>query len=332
MASYFENGSDALVPDALQGFALAHADLVALDPGHGFLLARDTAPARRVALLSGGGAGHEPMHAGYVGRGMLDAACPGRVFASPHNRQIYEASLAAARPGGVLHIVKNYTGDRINFGIAAERLAHRGVPCARVLVDDDLASDSGEVGTGRRGTGGTVLVEKILGAAADTGAGLDDLQRLGSRLAARCRTLAVASAAHTSPTLGEPAFRLGPDEIEYGVGIHGERARRTAEKGPLGPLVERMTGELLAALAPEPGCALLTLVNGLGAVTPLELYAVHGELVRVLGAHGLAPARCLVGNYATALDMRGFSLTLLVAEPSDLAHYDAPVHTAALRW
>ncbi|MFF8035184.1 dihydroxyacetone kinase subunit DhaK [Streptomyces sp. NPDC016626] len=332
MASYFENDSDTLVSDALQGFALAHADLLTLDPDHGFLLARDTAPVRRVALLSGGGAGHEPMHAGYVGRGMLDAACPGRIFASPHNRQIYEASLAAARPAGVLHIVKNYTGDRINFGIAAERLAHRGVRCASVLVDDDLASDSDEISSGRRGTGGTVLIEKILGAAADTGAGLDDLQRLGNRLAARCRTLAVASGAHTSPVLGEPAFHLGPDEIEYGVGIHGERARHTAEKSSLGPLVERMTSELLTALAPEPGCALVVLVNGLGAVTPLELYAVHGELVRVLGARGLSVSRCLVGDYATALDMRGFSLTLLVADPSDLPHYDAPVHTAALRW
>ncbi|MCX2970988.1 MULTISPECIES: dihydroxyacetone kinase subunit DhaK [Streptomyces] len=332
MARYFENSGETLVSDALRGFALAHADLLTLDPDHGFLLARDTAPSRRVALLSGGGAGHEPLHAGYVGRGMLDAACPGRVFASPHNRQVYEGSCAAARPEGVLHIVKNYTGDRINFGIAAERLARRDIPCARVLVDDDLASDSDEIAAGRRGTGGTVLIEKLLGAAADAGWGLDELQRLGDRLAARCRTLAVASAAHTAPTLGEPAFRLGPDELEYGVGIHGERARTTARQGRLGPLVERMTGELLAALAPEPDRPLLTLVNGLGAVTPLELYAVHGELVRVLGQHGLAPARALVGDYVTALDMRGFSLTLLAAEPEDLARYDAPVHTAALRW
>jgi dihydroxyacetone kinase-like protein len=332
MASYFENSSDTLVPDALKGFALAHADIVTLDPVHGFLLARDAAPARRVGLLSGGGAGHEPMHAGYVGRGMLDAACPGRVFASPHNSQIYEASLAAARPAGVLHIVKNYTGDRINFGIAAERLAHRGVPCARVLVDDDLASDCDDIASGRRGTGGTVLIEKILGGAADTGAGLDDLRQLGERLAARCRTLAVASAAHTSPALGEPAFRLGPDEIEYGVGIHGERARRTAKQDPVGRLVERMTDQLLTALAPEPGSALLVLVNGLGAVTPLELYAVHGELARVLRARGFPVARRLVGEYATALDMRGFSLTLLVADPADVLHYDAPVRTAALHW
>ncbi|MFF4169517.1 dihydroxyacetone kinase subunit DhaK [Streptomyces sp. NPDC001744] len=332
MASYFENSADTLVSDALAGFARAHADLLTLDPDHGFLLARAASPDRRVGLLSGGGAGHEPMHAGYVGRGMLDAACPGRVFASPHNRQVYEGSLAAARDEGVLHIVKNYTGDRINFGIAAERLAHRGVPCARVLVDDDLASDSEEIAAGRRGTGGTVLIEKILGGAADNGLGLGELQALGTRLAARCRTLAVASAAHTAPTLGEPAFRLAAGELEYGVGIHGERARSTTHHDPLASLVERMAGELLDALAPEPGTTAITLVNGLGAVTPLELYAAHGELARVLDARGVVLARNLVGDYVTALDMRGFSLTVLLAEPADLAFYDAPVHTAALRW
>ncbi|MCW5254296.1 MULTISPECIES: dihydroxyacetone kinase subunit DhaK [unclassified Streptomyces] len=332
MARYFENSSDALVSDALEGFALVHDDLITFDPRHGYLLARDTAPTRRVALVSGGGAGHEPMHTGYVGRGMLDAACPGRVFASPHNRQVYEGSRAAARPGGVLHIVKNYTGDRINFGIAAERLARDGIPCARVLVNDDLASDADGIAAGRRGTGGTVLIEKLLGAAADAGLGLDELRELGERLSARCRTLAVASAAHTAPTLGEPAFRLGADEIEYGVGIHGERARATARQGPLDALVDRMSTELVAALEPEPGSTLLTLVNGLGAVTPLELYAIHRELHRALGRHGLSPARTLVGDYVTALDMRGFSLTLLVVDPSDLPYYDAPVHTAALRW
>lgn len=330
MASYFGNDSDSLVPDALKGFARAHADLLTLHPDHGFLLARDTAPDRRVGLVSGGGAGHEPLHAGYVGRGMLDAACPGRIFASPHNRQVYEGSLAAARAEGVLHIVKNYTGDRINFGIAAERLARRGIPCARVLIDDDLASDSEDIASGRRGTGGTVLVEKILGAAADTGLGLTELQDLGTRLAAGCRTLAVASAAHTSPTTGDPAFHLDADELEYGVGIHGERARRTVSRGRLGPLVERMTTEVLDALAPDD--PVVVLVNGLGAVTPLELYAVHHELARVLDDRAVDLARSLVGDHVTALDMRGFSITLLAADPQTLRLYDAPVHTAALRW
>ncbi|MBW3703260.1 dihydroxyacetone kinase [Streptomyces griseus] len=332
MASYFENGEGSLVPDALRGFARAHASLLTLDSGHGFLLAGDTAPARRVGLLSGGGSGHEPLHAGYVGRGMLDVACPGLVFASPHNRQVYEGSLAAARSQGVLHIVKNYTGDRINFGIAAERLAHHGVPCARVLVDDDLATDSGDIAAGRRGTGGTVLIEKTLGAAADTGLGLQELQELGTRLAASCRTLAVASAAHTAPTTGRPAFPLDPEELEYGVGIHGERAPRTIPRGPLGPLVERMVLALLEALGPARGASVIALVNGLGAVTPLELYAVHAELGDLLDARGIELARSLVGEYITSLDMRGFSITLLTADTQVLRLFDAPVRTAALHW
>lgn len=332
MASYFENGDGTLVPEALRGFARAHADLLTLDHHHGFLLTRDSAPTRRVGLLSGGGSGHEPLHAGYVGRGMLDVACPGLVFASPHNRQVYEGSLAAARSEGVLHIVKNYTGDRINFGIAAERLAHRDIPCARVLVDDDLATDSEDIAAGRRGTGGAVLIEKVLGAAADTGLGLRELQVLGTRLAASCRTLAVASAAHTAPTTGEPAFLLEPEELEYGVGIHGERARETIGRELLGPLVERMTLALLDALSPAGGSSVIVLVNGLGAVTPLELYAVHAELCGLLDDRGVEPARSLVGEYATALDMRGFSLTLLAADHEVLRLYDAPVRTAALRW
>ncbi|WP_299531729.1 dihydroxyacetone kinase subunit DhaK [uncultured Streptomyces sp.] len=332
MARYFENSTDDLVPDALAGFARAHADVVEHHADSGSLVARHTAAARRVGLLSGGGSGHEPLHAGFVGAGMLDAACPGRVFASPHNRQIYQASLAVARPEGVLHIVKNYTGDRINFGIAAERLAHQDVACARVLVDDDLASDSEAVGAGRRGTGGTLLVEKILGGAADTGLGLTELAELGAAAVRRCRTLAVASAAHTAPTTDEPAFTLPAGELEYGVGIHGERANRTRPQQPVAALVEEMTDALLAAVRPGPGEPVLALVNGLGAVTSLELYGIFGELGRVLDARGVHLARHLVGDYVTALDMRGFSLTLLVADPAMLPFYDAPVRTAALRW
>ncbi|AWL36890.1 MULTISPECIES: dihydroxyacetone kinase subunit DhaK [unclassified Streptomyces] len=332
MARYFENSADDLVPDALTGFARAHADLVEFDASDGYVTARHTAPARRVGLLSGGGSGHEPMHAGYVGAGMLDAACPGRVFASPHNRQIYRASLAAARPGGVLHIVKNYTGDRINFGIAAERLADRGITCARVLVDDDLASDSEEIAAGRRGTGGTVLVEKILGGAADAGLGIEELTELGTAMVGRCRTLAAASAAHHAPGTGEPAFSLPVGELEYGVGIHGERADRTRPQGDVRALVEDITGALLAELRPGADEPVVALVNGLGSVTSLELYGIFGEMGRVLDARRVRLARHLVGNYVTALDMRGFSLTLLVADPAVLAFYDAPVHTAALRW
>lgn len=332
MARYFENGTGELVSDALPGFARAHADLVRYDSSDGFVTARHTAAERRVGLLSGGGSGHEPLHAGYVGAGMLDAACPGRVFASPHNRQIFRASLAVARPEGVLHIVKNYTGDRINFGIAAERLADAGIACSRVLVDDDLATDSADIAAGRRGTGATVLLEKVLGAAADTGMAHEELAELGTALAGRCRTLAVASAAHHSPATGEPAFGLPDGELEYGVGIHGERAARTRSQGRVGDLVEEMTGALLDALRPGPEEPVVALVNGLGSVTSLELYGIFGELGRVLDARGVRLARQLVGDYVTALDMRGFSLTLMVADEATLNFYDAPVHTPALRW
>ncbi|MFJ6214717.1 dihydroxyacetone kinase subunit DhaK [Streptomyces sp. NPDC092296] len=332
MARYFANAPETLVPDALAGFARAHPDLVDHQVEHGFVRARHSSPARRVALLSGGGSGHEPMHIGFVGAGMLDAACPGRVFASPHNRQIYEASCAVAREEGVLHIVKNYTGDRINFGIAAERLAHRGIPCARVLVDDDVASDSDDIAAGRRGTAATVLIEKILGAAADSGRGLADLASLGASLASRSRSIAVASAAHTAPTTGLPAFEVGPDLIEFGVGIHGERADHSLRQEPLRALVERMAAELRDALRPAPGAQVIALVNGLGAVSRLELYAVLNELLEALEGQRLSVARSLVGDLATALDMRGFSLTLLLADDEEVALFDAPVRTPAWQW
>ncbi|MFG3430359.1 dihydroxyacetone kinase subunit DhaK [Streptomyces californicus] len=330
MSAYFETASGDLAAEALRSFADVHHDLVWHHDQHGFLASRDTAAARTVAVLSGGGSGHEPLHCGYVGRGMLDAAVPGRVFASPHNRQVYEASLAVARPGGVLHLVKNYTGDRINFGIAAERLAHIGIPCARVLIDDDLASDTQDIAAGRRGTGGTVLVEKILGAAADTGMGLDSLRELGERIVGGCRSLAVATAAHTSPATGEPAFPLGAGELEYGVGIHGERARSTVARRPLGNIVELMTGELLKAIPAD--VPVICLVNGLGATTLLELYTAHGQLARVLREAEVPLARSLVGSYITSLDMHGLSITLMAADSEVLSLYDAPVHTPALRW
>ncbi|WP_069816599.1 dihydroxyacetone kinase subunit DhaK [Streptomyces sp. TP-A0874] len=332
MASYFARESESLVSDALDGFALAHRGLVEHNVEHGHVRALRGSPERRVALLSGGGSGHEPLHIGFVGAGMLDAACPGRVFASPHNRQIFEASRAVARADGVLHIVKNYTGDRINFAIAAERLAHQGIPCARVLIDDDLASDSEDIAVGRRGTGATVLVEKILGAAADTGLGLAELADLGASLTSRCRSIAAASAAHTAPGNGLPAFEIPANYLEFGVGIHGERADRSIVHEPLDALVERMTDTLLNALEPPAGASVIALVNGLGSITRLEMYAITRELGQLLDARGVHLARSLVGDYVTALDMRGFSLTLLLVVEEEIALFDAPVHTAAWRW
>ncbi|MBW0103966.1 dihydroxyacetone kinase subunit DhaK [Pseudonocardia sp. KRD291] len=316
------------VAPALRGFARAHADLVELheDPAH--LVARHRAPGRRVGLVSGGGSGHEPLHAGFLGRGMLDAVAPGKVFASPHNRQVLEASRRAAGPDGVIHVVKNYTGDRINFGIAAERLRHEGIEVRRVLVDDDLATESDETATGRRGTGATVVVEKLLGAAADTGLGLDELATLGEAFTAASRSLAVASRAHTSMHTGDPSFTLGAAELEYGVGIHGERAARTVERPSTEELVDRMLDELVAGLPDGPD-DVLTVVNGMGGTTLLELYGLNELVGAGLERRGLAPAGGLVGTFVPALDMAGFSLTLTRTEPAWKAWWAAPAVTPA---
>ncbi|MFG1694835.1 dihydroxyacetone kinase subunit DhaK [Nonomuraea sp. NPDC049309] len=327
MSAPFFAADDPVGP-ALRGFARAHAHLVELheDPVH--LRARERDPRRAVGLVSGGGSGHEPMHAGFVGRGMLDAVAPGQVFASPHNRQVLHAGRAAAGPQGVVHIVKNYTGDRINFGIAAERLRHEGVRVGRVLVDDDLATDDTGSATGRRGTAATVVVEKLLGAAADEGRGLDELTEIGNAVAAASRSLAVASRAQTSSHTGEPAFSLQAGELEYGVGIHGERAATTIDRPPLPDLVDRMIDELLAGLPPGPG-ELLVLVNGLGATTQMELYGIFDLAAGALEGRALSVAESLVGTYVPALDMAGFSLTLTRLHDGWREWWRAPARTPA---
>ncbi|WP_067902445.1 dihydroxyacetone kinase subunit DhaK [Nocardia vaccinii] len=327
--SFFAHSPDDLVDRALAGFARAHAGLVSHTADPGYLSAVDPAPDRVVGLVSGGGSGHEPMHAGFVGRGMLDAACPGRIFASPHNRQIYEASRAVAKSDGVLHIVKNYTGDRINFGIAAERLQHDGIPCERVLVDDDVATDSEDIAVGRRGTGATVIVEKLLGAAADEGRSLDELATLGKRIVDASRSIAIASAAQTAPGTGRPAFELPSGAVEYGVGIHGERSERVYPDAEIDALVTEMTGALVSALNLASGSTVIALVNGLGATTPLELYGVFDRLATVLARDGVVLERQLVGSLVTALDMGGFSLSLTRTDHELTRLWDAPAHTAA---
>ncbi|MEU6132365.1 dihydroxyacetone kinase subunit DhaK [Saccharopolyspora sp. NPDC047091] len=316
------------VPPALRGFARAHAHLVELHEGPAHLVARHRAPERRVGLVSGGGSGHEPLHAGFLGRGMLDAVAPGSVFASPHNKQVLAASRAAAGPDGVVHVVKNYTGDRINFGIAAERLRLEGVEVRRVLVDDDLATESADTATGRRGTAATVVVEKLLGAAADTGLGVDELAELGGRFAAASRSLAVASRAQTSAHTGEPSFALDAAELEYGVGIHGERARKTVARPPLEELVEQLLDELVAGLPPGPD-RVVAVLNGLGGTTQLELYGLHDLVSDGLARRGFDVAGALVGTLVPALDMAGFSVSVTRMEPEWWPWWTAPAITPA---
>ncbi|MEU6125789.1 dihydroxyacetone kinase family protein [Streptomyces sp. NPDC047123] len=323
--SHFLPETDAVLT-AAHGLARAHAGLIEVHESPLYLRARDADPARRVGLVSGGGSGHEPLHTGLLGRGGLDAVCPGEIFASPHNRQIYEASAAAAKSDGVLHVVKNYTGDVINFQIAAERLRHDGIPVATVLVDDDLATDSADSATGRRGTAATVVVEKLLGAAADRGATLEELAELGRRVVGRSRSIAVAARAQTSPTTVRPAFDLDEGTLDYGVGIHGERGIRTIARPATADLVRRMTDDLLDALPDGPD-ALLVLVNGLGATTELELHAIAVLVGDELAARGPRPLLVVPGTFTAALDMAGFSLTLTRLEEGWADLWTAPTRT-----
>lgn len=314
--------------EALRGLALT-SDVVGYcaDPVFAWNLDRD--PARRVVLVSGGGAGHEPMHAGFLGRGGLDVAVPGEVFTSPHNGQIVAGVQQAGRPGDeVLLIVKNYTGDVINFAIAAERLTAEGYRVATVLVDDDLGSEGAAVG--RRGTGATVVIEKILGAAADGGAGLEELHRLGSAVAERSRSLAVARASHTRPG-GGAGFEVGDGLLEYGVGIHGETAAETIEDPGLDALAERMVGELLDAVG-EAAHGHLVMVDGLGGVSNLELAHISARVADLLAERDAELVSLVTGTFISALDMRGFSITVTaVDDPGWVDHWLAPHGTALPR-
>jgi phosphoenolpyruvate---glycerone phosphotransferase subunit DhaK len=329
--SILVNDPDDLVAEALAGLGLAHPGLLTCHADPAFVTRAVTA-APKVALVSGGGSGHEPLHTGFVGTGMLDAAVPGAVFASPTALQVRAAIRAVDQGRGVLLVVKNYTGDVLNFGIAAELAAADGIEVRTVLVADDLATDSPGDGPGRRGTAAVVAVEKIAGAAAEAGADLDTVARLAERVAGSARTLALALRACTSPGHDRPAFDLGPREVEFGVGIHGERGIEVRPIAPTRDLVAQLVEPVAAALGLAPGDEVIALVNGLGAAHGLELAAVHREVVALLDARGVAVRRALVGPYVTALDMHGCSVTLLRTDDELTGWWDAPVRTPALTW
>ena len=323
--TYFLPRTDTVLT-AARGLALANPGRIEVNSSPLYLRARTSDPNRTVALIAGGGSGHEPLHTGLLGPGGLDAVCPGEIFASPHNRQIYEAGVAAAKSNGVLLIIKNYTGDVINFRIAAERLRHDGIPVATVLVDDDLATDKADSATGRRGTAATVVLEKLLGAFADQGAKLEDLAVLGTEIVAHSRSLAVAARAQTPPASTAPAFDLEPGTLEYGVGIHGERGTGTIDQLPIEQLVAQMTDELLQAL-PAGREKVLAVVNGLGATTSLELHAIGSILHDVLASRGVEPLAIVPGTFTAALDMSGFSITLTRMKPEWTQLWTAPADT-----
>lgn len=327
MTTNFFVDSPSISQQALRGLALNGGARVGIHREPVFTWTLDPSEERRVAIVSGGGAGHEPMHAGFLGRGGLDAACPGEVFTSPHSRQIHAAGRRVAGKDGVLHIVKNYTGDRINFAIAAERLRNDGIRVEEVLVDDDLGSDGQAVG--RRGTGATVVVEKILGAAADRGQSLTELAKLGRQVIKRSRSIAVAHRAHTAPAGRGPAFEIEEGNLEYGVGIHGEAARESIVRPPLDELVERMVGEVLDAL-PASDSGVIVLVNGLGGTGNLELLHVLGEVEKVLECRSVALRSAVSGTYVSALDMAGFSITMTAVEEEWLQDWFATHETTSL--
>lgn len=322
------NAVDTILTESLDGFCAAHSDLVTLGEEHKFVRRR-VPKAGKVALISGGGSGHEPLHAGFVGHGMLDAACPGQVFTSPTPDQMLAAAEAVDGGAGILFIVKNYEGDVMNFDMAAEMAG--GVEVLTIRTNDDVAVEDSLYTTGRRGVAGTLIVEKMVGAAAEAGTNLTALQALGEAVNGRTRSMGVALTSCTVPAAGIPTFEIGDDEMEMGVGIHGEPGRRRVAVRNADAIAEEMMTAILSDLGAKKGEALL-LVNGFGATPLMELYLMYNSARRIAEKSGWKIARSLVGNYVTSLDMAGCSLTVSVLDEDSLGLWDAPVHTPGLRW
>lgn len=349
------NSIETVLDEQLSGFVKAHSSLN-LNKEPTFIYRTPPSDQPKVALISGGGSGHEPMHAGFIGKGMLDGACPGAIFTSPTPDQMFECGLAVDRGQGVLLIIKNYTGDVLNFETATELLSDSGVQVATVLVDDDVAVKDSLYTTGRRGVANTVLIEKLLGAAAEQGYSLDELAKLGNHINNNGHSIGIALGACTVPAAGKPSFTLAENEMEFGVGIHGEPGieRRTFEN--LDKTVKQMFETLIdhgnysrtirhwdnethqweeveeTKKALQKGDKVIALINNLGSVPLSELYAVYGALEKECQSFGLTIERSLVGSYCTSLDMQGVSITLLKVDNDILKLWDAPVNTPAMRW
>lgn len=325
------NSPESVLTDALAGIAALHPEL-RVDSENRIIVRADAPQTGKVALVSGGGSGHEPLHGGFVGPGMLDAACPGEVFTSPVPDQILAAAKAVDGGAGVLFVVKNYTGDVMNFQLAAELAADEGITARTVLVDDDVAVQDSTWTAGRRGTGATVFVEKIAGALADRGADLDKVAEMAEKVNAASRSFAIALTACTTPSAGRPGFDLPEDEIEIGVGIHGEPGR---SRGKLKPAKELTGLAMDAILGDQPltaGDKAIVMINGLGGTPLIELYVVAAEVAAVLAAQEVHIGASLVGNYVTSLDMAGVSITVCKADDEMLDLWAAPVAAPGLRW
>ncbi len=325
------NDPDAVTREALEGMEAAHGDRLRVSYEPAFVVRADAPVQGKVGIVSGGGAGHEPMHGGFVGPGMLDAACPGEVFTSPTPDQMLEATKAVDGGAGVLHIVKNYTGDVLNFEMAADLAKSDGIEVEAVVINDDVAVEDSLYTAGRRGVGATVLAEKICGAAAEQGRSLAEVAELCRRVNGSARSMGMALTACTTPASGEPSFELPDDEMEIGIGIHGEPGRYREKLGPASQVVERLATAVVEDLPYESGDRVLAFVNGMGGTPLIELYIVYNELNKFLKGKGITIERNLIGNYITSLEMAGCSITLLKLDDELTRLWDAPCDTPALR-
>jgi phosphoenolpyruvate---glycerone phosphotransferase subunit DhaK len=326
------NTPDDLLRDALQGVEAAHGDRLRVSYDPAYVVRADAPVQGKVGLVSGGGSGHEPMHGGFVGPGMLDAACPGEVFTSPTPDQMQAATQAVDGGAGVLHIVKNYTGDVMNFDMAADLTRADGVEVEAVVTNDDVAVQDSLYTAGRRGVGITVVLEKIAGGAAEDRRSLQDLAELARRVNASGRSMGMALTPCITPASGNPSFELAEDEVEIGIGIHGEPGRFREKIGPASQIAERLMTPIIEDLPFSSGDRVLAFVNGMGGTPLIELYVMYNEVAKIASAHGLTIERNLIGNYITSLEMAGCSITLLKLDDEMVRYWDAPVNTPGLRW
>jgi phosphoenolpyruvate---glycerone phosphotransferase subunit DhaK len=326
------NSPENVVKEALAGMADAHSDLIRVHYDPDFVVRADAPVANKVGVISGGGSGHEPMHGGFVGHGMLDAACPGAVFTSPVPDQMLAATKAVSGGKGVLHIVKNYTCDVMNFEMAAELAAAEGIEVASVVTNDDVAVKDSLYTAGRRGVGVTVLLEKIVGAAAEGGADLAEVKRIAEKVNSHGRSMGMALTSCTVPHAGKPTFELPDDEMEIGIGIHGEPGRKRTKIATASEIAEMLAAPIVEDLPFSRGDSVLAFVNGMGGTPLIELYLMYNELQKILAGHGITIGRRLIGSYITSLEMAGASFTLVKLDDELTRLWDAPVHTPALRW
>lgn len=325
------NAVDDIVPESLAGLQAAHPNHVKIDTSQNLVLRVGGPKVGKVALISGGGSGHEPMHGGFVGLGMLDAAAAGHVFTSPVPDQMEAATRAVNGGAGVLHIVKNYTGDILNFQMAAELVAGE-IEVATVVTNDDVAVEDSLYTAGRRGVGVTVLLEKIAGAHAEAGASLADVAATATRVNKEGKSMGLALTSCVVPGAGTPSFDLPDDEVEVGIGIHGEPGRRREKLAPVDEMAEWLLTPIVSDLGLSRGDNVLAFVNGMGGTPLIELYIAYNSVAKILGGQGISITRSLVGNYITSLEMAGFSITLLRLDDDLTRWWDAPVNTPALRW